>query len=89
MAKLERDVLYEDSDFEIDSDEQSKLPYDSYQSTTNESTTVGSVVEPQFHSTKKPLNKSERKRQIPSQLSEERPQIPKFWELLMVEDHIP
>ena len=63
MAELERDVLYEDSDFEIDSDdeaafEQFELPY---QSTTNKPTTVGSVVGLQFHSTKKQLNKSERK----------------------------
>ena len=57
MAELEIDVLYEDSDDEA-AFEQSELPY---QSTTNEPTTVESVVGPQFHSTKKPLNKSERK----------------------------
>ena len=44
----QRDVLYEDSNFEIDSDdeaafEQSEL---SYQSTTNKPTTVGSAVGP-------------------------------------------
>ena len=66
MAELERDVLYKDSDFEIDSDdevafEQSELPF---QSNTNEPTTVESVVGAQFHSTKKQLNKSERKRLV-------------------------
>ena len=66
MAELKRDVLYEDSDFEINSDneadlEQSELPY---QSTTNEPTTDGSVVEPQLHSTKNQLNMSERKRLV-------------------------
>ena len=55
LAELKRDVLYKDSDFEIDSDnaadlKQFELPY---QSTTNKPTTDGSVVGPQLHSTKK------------------------------------
>ena len=71
IPELERDVLYEDSDFEIDSDDEPDLKQSELPCLTKWNPIIP------------------RDCQIPSQLSGERPQIPKFLEPLTVEDHLP